>query len=80
MTSHAAARQDNIYTRGMAHFAANLKFEDIPEEVRHRVKLLIFDSLGCGLYCNDLEWSEILRETLTEIDDTRKAGVWGYQA
>jgi len=77
MVSHAAARPDNIYTRGMAHFAANLKFDDIPEDVRHRAKLLILDSLGCGLYCNDLEWSTILRETLTEIDDTRTASVWG---
>ncbi len=77
MTSHAAARPDNIYTRGMGHFAANLKFEDIPDDVRHRVKLLILDSLGCGLYCNDLEWSRILRETLTAIDDTRTASVWG---
>ncbi len=77
MVSHAAARPENIYTKGMAHFAANLKFEDIPEEVRHRAKLLILDSLGCGLYSHDLEWSTILRETLTEIDDTRVATVWG---
>ena len=77
MTSHAAARPDNVYTRGMANFAASLKFEDIPKDVYHRVKLLILDSLGCGLYCNDLEWSRILRETLTDIDDSRKASVWG---
>ncbi|MEX2451269.1 MAG: MmgE/PrpD family protein [Rhodospirillales bacterium] len=77
MDGHASERPDNIYTKGIAQFVANLKYEDIPAEARHRVKLLILDSLGCGLYSYDLAWSRILRETLTDIDDTRRATVWG---
>ncbi|MEQ8690422.1 MAG: MmgE/PrpD family protein [Pseudomonadales bacterium] len=34
------------YTRGLAEFAANIKFEDLPEEVVDRLKLLTLNILG----------------------------------
>ena len=55
---------DNRYTRGMADFVANLRYEDIPAEVRQRIKLLMLDSLGCALYGAELEWSRILQQRL----------------
>ncbi len=39
---------DNPYTRGMAAFVSGLTYDQIPEEVRHRNKLLMLDSLGCA--------------------------------
>lgn len=57
--SHEATTE-NPYTRGIAEFVSGLKYEAIPEEVRHRIKLLILDSLGCALYGADLEWCCIL--------------------
>ncbi len=45
---------DNRHTRQMAAFVAGLRFEDLPDEVRTRIKLLILDSLGCALYGADL--------------------------
>ena len=79
MTSHdsTAVEVDNRYTRGIARFIANLRYEDLPAEVRHRAKLLILDGLGCGLYASDLQWSEILRTTLMEVDSTRECSIWG---
>ena len=68
---------DNRYTRGMAEFVANLQFEDIPAEVRQRIKLLMLDSLGCALYGAQLEWSRILQQRLGELDTTRMCAVWG---
>ena len=68
---------DNPYTRGIAEFVANLKYEAIPEEVRHRLKLLMLDSLGCALYGADLEWSRILQNKLSAIDTTRSCAIWG---
>ncbi len=68
---------DNRYTRGMAEFVANLRFEDIPAEVRQRIKLLMLDSLGCALYGAQLEWSRILQQRLGELDTTRMSAVWG---
>ena len=68
---------DNKYTRGMAEFVANLRFEDIPADVRQRIKLLMLDSLGCALYGAKLEWSRILQRRLGELDTTRMCAVWG---
>jgi aconitate decarboxylase len=71
------ASNDNPYTRGIAEFVSNLKYEAIPEDVRSRIKLLMLDSLGCALYGADLEWSRILQDTLGKVDTTRTCAVWG---
>lgn len=66
----------NPYTRALAEYVAAIRYEDIPAEVLTRLKLLILDSLGCGLFGAGLEWSRILQDTLTAVDrgTTR---VWG---
>jgi 2-methylcitrate dehydratase PrpD len=74
MTEHAG---DNPYTRGIADFVADLRYDAIPQEVRDRIKLLILDSFGCALYGADLPWSRILLDTLTGLDATRACAVWG---
>jgi aconitate decarboxylase len=67
----------NPHTSGLAAFVANLTYERIPAEVRDRIKLLILDSLGCALFGSELEWSRILMQTLTAVDTSRGASVWG---
>lgn len=74
--SHDTVR-DNPYTRGIAKFVSTLTYDDIPDEVRDRVKLLILDSFGCALYAVDLEWSQILMKTLGGLDSSDQCGVWG---
>jgi 2-methylcitrate dehydratase PrpD len=74
--SHESS-SNNPYTRGIAEFVSNLKFEAIPEDVRSRLKLLMLDSLGCALYGADLQWSRILQDRLESIDTTRACAVWG---
>ena len=74
MTSSSS---DNPYTRRIAEFASGLRYEDIPPAVLHRVKLLMLDALGCGVYGSQLEWSRILRRTLAAVDETRRCTVWG---
>ena len=74
--SHEAT-QDNPYTRGIAEFVSGLQFDAIPEEVRHRLKLLMLDALGCALYGADLEWCRILQDSLSKVDSTRECAVWG---
>src|SRR5687767_8768736 len=68
---------DNPYTRGIAEFVSGLKFEAVPEEVRHRIKLLMLDSLGCALYGADLQWCRILQDVLAGVDTTRECVIWG---
>jgi 2-methylcitrate dehydratase PrpD len=74
--SHEAS-SDNPYTRGIADFVSGLKYEMIPEGVRHRIKLLMLDSLGCALYGADLQWCRILQDSLSKVDSTRECTIWG---
>ncbi len=67
----------NPYTRGIARFVSRLEFDDVPPAVRHRIKLLILDALGCALYAADLPWSRILQRRLGTLDATRTCTVWG---
>ncbi|MGB6344035.1 MAG: MmgE/PrpD family protein [Xanthobacteraceae bacterium] len=71
------APANNVHTRAIAQFVSGLTYEQIPIEVRERIKLLILDSLGCAIYGANLEWCRILRETLEALDTTRRTSVWG---
>ena len=68
---------NNPHTRAIAQFISQIRYEDIPNEVIGRIKLLILDSLGCALYGSALEWSRILRATLAKLDVTKACRVWG---
>jgi aconitate decarboxylase len=67
----------NVHTCKIAEFVAGLTYEQIPAEVRERIKLLILDSLGCAIYGANLEWCRILRGTLEALDATRTTSIWG---
>jgi aconitate decarboxylase len=75
MADHSSA--DNIHTRRIADFVSQLRFEQIPEHVRERAKLLILDSLGCGIYGAKLEWCRILQQTFGDLDASRTTSIWG---
>ena len=75
MSDHSAA--DNIHTRRIADFVSQLRYEQIPESVRDRAKLLILDSLGCAIYGAKLEWCRILQQTFGDLDASRTTSIWG---
>jgi 2-methylcitrate dehydratase PrpD len=68
---------NNPYTRGLAEFVSGLRFEAIPAEVVARVKLLILDGFGCGIFGSLPEHSRILITTLAKFDQSTTCGVWG---
>src|ERR1700733_2734482 len=72
-----SSSSNNPHTRAIAQFVSQLRYGDIPDDVTARIKLLILDSLGCALYGTALEWSRILRTTLTKLDATKACRVWG---
>jgi 2-methylcitrate dehydratase PrpD len=78
MSSHA--KVDNVHTRRIAEFVSGLTYEAVPQEVRERIKLLILDSLGCAIYGAHTPWCEILRKTLSGVDQTQTTAVWGTKA
>ena len=72
-----SSSSNNPHTSAIAQFVSQLGYDDIPEDVIARIKLLILNSLGCALYGTALEWSRILRTTLTKLDATKACRVWG---
>ena len=78
MTEHASA--NNVHTRAIAEFVSGLRYDQIPTDVRERIKLLMLDSLGCAIYGANLAWCRILRDTLEKLDTTRTTSIWGTAA
>jgi aconitate decarboxylase len=74
------ATGQNVHTRRIAEFVSQLRYGEIPAPVRERLKLLILDTLGCGIYGAQLEWCCILRQTLEQVDQTPDASIWGTNA
>src|ERR1700733_4188039 len=73
----AHARADNVHTRSIAEFVARLTYEQIPAEVSERIKLLILDALGCGVYGAALEWCRVLRQPLEGLDSSHTTSILG---
>jgi 2-methylcitrate dehydratase PrpD len=71
------AALEQSHTRAIAQFVAALTYDAIPQAVRDRLKLLMLDAIGCGIYGARLPWSAILQDTLAGLDDTRTTSVWG---
>ncbi len=68
---------NTTHTRRIAEFVSGLTYDEIPPEVRERIKLLILDAIGCGIYGASQPWCTILQTTLGELDGTRTTSVWG---
>jgi 2-methylcitrate dehydratase PrpD len=73
--AHAAS--DKTHTRRIAEFVSDLSYDAVPQEVRDRIKLLILDAIGCGIYGARQPWCAILQDTLGRLDGTRTTSVWG---
>ena len=76
--SHAGGA-DNPYSMGIANFVSNFELSSVPNEVKHRAKLLFLDSIGCGLYGARLEWTQKLIAALQKVDHTKSCSVLAGQ-
>jgi aconitate decarboxylase len=62
----------------LARFAAELRFEDLPDAVVAHMKRCLLDTMGCALFGSTLPWSTILRSVLVDADGAGgSALVWG---
>lgn len=67
---------DTINER-LSRFAAQMRYEDIPDDVLMHLKRVILDSLGVGLFGSATPWMRIYREVLSERTDRSEASIWG---
>ena len=68
---------ENGATKSLAEFAAQLEFENIPENILKYLKLLFLDGVGCCIHGNTLEWTKTLREVVTNKEDVKECSVIG---
>jgi aconitate decarboxylase len=67
----------NIHSEAIAKFVSSLRLEDIPDKALKRIKILILDTIGCGIFGANLQWSNIIFETLSDIDVDARHKVLG---
>jgi aconitate decarboxylase len=65
------------YTKQLAEFVEELRYESIPPEVTGTIKKSILDTLGCGLYGSGLPWGKIISEFVAETGGKGKSRIWG---
>jgi 2-methylcitrate dehydratase PrpD len=64
-------------TRDLARFAANLRYDDIPADVRQHVKLCVLDGLGVALFGSRLLWTRMVQDAAIEEGANPVASFWG---
>ena len=65
----------NPYSIGIANFVSSFDLLSVPDNVKHRAKLLFLDSIGCGLYGARLEWTRKLIAAITKVDQTKSCSL-----
>src|SRR3989304_6343078 len=48
----------------LAQFAADLRYDDLPPDVRDRARLVLLDALGCGLAGSTTEELQLIRQAM----------------
>ncbi|MBI3045097.1 MAG: MmgE/PrpD family protein [Betaproteobacteria bacterium] len=61
----------------MAQFAASLRHDDLPADVRDRARLVLLDALGCGLAGSTTEELRLIREAVRAAAGAGDTLLWG---
>lgn len=65
------------HAQRLADFAYDTRFEDIPQEVVDYTKLVILDSLICGIAAGSLERSRMMHAVVEQLGGPAEASVFG---
>lgn len=68
------------YTRAVGEYIAHSRDEAVPEDLSERIKLLVLDTIGCGLLGSHMPWSRRLLDTLIATESPGPALAWGTAA
>ena len=69
-------REENL-TGILAQYGAELRFEDLPDEVVEHAKLLILDTVGVGLWGSTLAWGDMVARLVRDFGSAQEASLWG---
>ncbi|HET9404632.1 MAG TPA: MmgE/PrpD family protein [Burkholderiales bacterium] len=74
-------RPINAPTRELAGWISRLGYADLPERTREVVRILLLDTLGCGVYGYATPWARMLLQWVRANPPVRgEATVWGETA
>lgn len=65
-------------TRAVAEFAAETRYEALPDDVLERTRLLLLDGIACGIVGAKLPWAQKAVEALSLVDSGTGATLWGW--
>lgn len=71
-------QQPTIAAR-MAGFALSLKYSDIPEDVKDHGRLLLKDTFGVAMSCQDLPHAQAVRSAIEDLGTSGKVTLWGRE-
>jgi Uncharacterized protein involved in propionate catabolism len=63
-------------TRDLAKFAAQFRYEDLPDEVIERMKTSLLDSIGCCVYGVTLPWTKLVQDMVEGERAAPVASIW----
>ncbi len=63
-------------TQALAHFASDLRFEDLDLCLVNTCKKSLLDGIGCGFYGSVLPWCQIVNQFIKEGRGKRESTLW----
>lgn len=66
-----------FYAEKYAQYIKEIKYDQISENVRNKIKECIIDSIGCAIGGSFLPAGQILIRTLSEIEKSSDSFIWG---
>ncbi len=76
MSDHSHAHSGK-HTRAMAEYIASGRRQALPADVVARMKLLVLDTIGCGLLGSGMPWTQRLIDTLDATEQPGPSLLWG---
>lgn len=69
--------EQGLYTTALAHHIASSRHAALPHDLTQHMKLVVLDTLGCGILGSRAPWSDVIRTTLKATEQPGRSALWG---
>lgn len=69
--------EEKTVSRKLAEFVLSMKLEDVPEAARKHGKLLLADTFGVAMSCQNMPHARAVRNTVLGMKSDPQASLWG---